>query len=428
MNAQKRVRDRLIDLRRDFHQHPEPAWCEYYTMDRIVNEVTNIGVDELYIGREALAPSEQMSVPSEDVHEQWLEHARELGADSDLLAEMSGGYTGAVVTLKEGNGPTIALRVDIDGLYINESTERDHLPAAEGFRSENEQTMHACGHDAHMTIGLGVLEALKESEFEGTFKLFFQPAEERGSGGKPMAASGHLEGVDYLLALHVGLGHPTGEIVAGMVKPLANIKFTAKFSGENAHAGVAPESGNNAIQALGTAIQNSYAIPRHGEGATRVNIGRVEGGTASNIISDNVRIEAEARGETTELMEYTFKRLKQVLRESATMHDCDVDFEVTGHSPRADSNEDLSAVVYEASKGVDGVTDPIMQADFGGSEDATCLMNVVEDNGGKAAYSIIGTDHPAGHHNSRFDIDEGSLRIGVETMCDAIVQVSREKP
>lgn len=127
-------------------------------------------------------------------------------------------------------------------------------------------------------------------------------------------------------------------------------------------------------------------------------------------------------------MEYTFKQLKQVPRESATMHDCEVDFEITGHSPRADSNGDLSKVVYEASKGVDGVTNPIMQADFGGSEDATCLMNVVEDNGGKAAYSIIGTDHPAGHHNGRFDIDEASLRIGVETMCNAIVRVSRETP
>jgi aminobenzoyl-glutamate utilization protein A len=156
-------------------------------------------------------------------------------------------------------------------------------------------------------------------------------------------------------------------------------RSTSRQTLEFSHAGVAPESGKNTIQVLGTAIQNSYAILCHGEGATRVNIGRVEGGTASNVISDSVRIEAEARGETTELMEYTFKRLKQVLRESATMHDCDVDFEVTGHSPRADSNEDLSAVVYEASKRIDGVTDSIMQADFGGSEDATCLMNVFED-------------------------------------------------
>lgn len=428
MTLQNRIYDRLTELRREFHQHPEPAWCEYYTMDRLVNEITNLGVDELHIGRDALATDERLSVPDQKIHEEWLKRAHNFGADDDLLAEMSGGYTGAVAVLKKGNGPTIGLRVDIDGLYIEESNRDDHLPTIEGFRSENEQTMHACGHDAHMAIGLGVLEDIKESDFEGTFKLFLQPAEESGGGGKPMAESGHLDDVDYLLALHVGLNHPTGEVVAGMVRPLSNIIFTAEFSGKAAHAGVAPERGHNAIQALGTAIQNSYAIPRNSEGATRVNIGRVEGGTASNIISDSVQIEAEVRGETTEMMEYMFTKIRRVLQNSAEMHDCEFEFEITGRSPRADSNEDLSAVVYKISKKIDEVTNPIMKANFGGSEDATCLMNVVEENGGKAAYSIIGTDHPADHHNGRFDIDEASLDIGVKTMTNAIRQIANECP
>jgi len=102
--------------------------------------------------------------------------------------------------------------------------------------------------------------------------------------------------------------------------------------------------------------------------------------------------------------------------------------EITGQAPRADSDEELADLVYEASKTVDGVTNSIMTSGLGGSEDATYLMQVVEENGGKSAYSLIGTDHPAGHHNPRFDVDEESIRIGIETMAEAVQRTASERP
>jgi len=126
---------------------------------------------------------------------------------------------------------------------MRESDEREHRPAAEGFRSEHDGYMHACGHDAHLAMALGTLERVKESEFDGTLTVFFQPAEEISGGGKAMAESGYLDDIDYLLALHIGLDHPTGEIVAGIEKPLAMAHLTATFEGASAHAGKAPNEG-----------------------------------------------------------------------------------------------------------------------------------------------------------------------------------------
>ncbi|MFB6198596.1 MAG: M20/M25/M40 family metallo-hydrolase, partial [Halobacteriaceae archaeon] len=184
--------DSLIQLRRDLHRHPEPAWCEFYTTQRIVEELEALDVDDIIIGRDAIKVDDRMAVPDEETRKEWRERALAAGADEDRINKMKGGFTGLVATINEGSGPTIALRVDIDGLLREESTGDDHEPAAEGYRSENPGAMHACGHDAHAAIGVGVLDAISRSDFRGTLKVFFQPGEERVAGGKAMAKSGHL--------------------------------------------------------------------------------------------------------------------------------------------------------------------------------------------------------------------------------------------
>ncbi|WP_281193468.1 amidohydrolase, partial [Halorubrum sp. F4] len=249
------VAERLVELRRGFHEHPEPGWREYYTTSRLVEEIERIGVDELAVGREAYDPDDRMNVPDEGAHDdgahdEWVERARERGAREDVLEATAGGVTGCVAVLDRGEGPTVGLRVDIDGLLVEESTDDDHEPARGGFRSEHEGVMHACGHDAHMTLGLATLEAVKESDFSGRFVVFFQPAEELGGGGHPMAESRFIEGIDYLFAVHVGLGHPTGRIVSGIERVLAIAHVEATFRGTSAHAGKSPEEGDNAMQAL----------------------------------------------------------------------------------------------------------------------------------------------------------------------------------
>ncbi|WP_293026894.1 amidohydrolase [Natronococcus sp.] len=419
----------LVSLRRDLHRKPEPAWREFYTTARIVEELEDrLELDELHVGPDAIAAEHRMGVPDESELETWYEQAREHGADEAVLESLKGGYTGAVAVLERGEGPTVGLRVDIDGLPQPESEDPDHLPVAEGFRSEHDDAMHACGHDAHATIGIGVLEAIAESDFSGTLKVFFQPAEEVVGGGKSMAESEHIEDVDHLLALHIGLDHPTGEIVAGIDGFLAVRHLEATFTGEPAHAGGHPEQGRNAVQAMATAVQNCYGIPRHSDGQTRINAGVVEGGSAANVIPEEARIVAEVRGETTELMEYMYEKAERVMRSAAEMHDCEVDLEIGAAAPSATSDQALVDVVDDVASGVDGVERVLERDQLGGSEDATFLMREVQQNGGLACYVGVGTDHPGGHHTSTFDVDEASLGQGIETIAGAIERIGLERP
>jgi len=421
MNQQRT--DRLVAVRRDLHRHPEPAWCEFYTTGRIVDELERIGVDELLIGPDLLDGDARMAVPEDAELDAWHERAREAGARADVLDKCDGGFTGALATIDRGPGPTVALRVDIDALPITESSETDHQPAAAGFRSATDGYMHACGHDAHTAIGVGVLERVVRSDFSGTFKLLFQPAEEVIGGGKAVAESGVLDDVDRLLALHIGLDHPTGEIVAGVDGFLAVRQFEATMTGESAHAGGHPAGGRDAVQALATAIQNLHAIRRHEDGATRVNAGVVEGGTATNIVPEHARMEGELRGETTPLREYMSERAETVIDHAAGMHDCEARVETIAEAPSAESDAELAEVVYETAAQVAGVDSRLRTADLGGSEDATYLMKRVQDRGGLASFVGVGTDHPGGHHTPTFDVDERSLSIGVDLLASAIARL-----
>jgi aminobenzoyl-glutamate utilization protein A len=420
MNATA-YRDWLVSTRRELHRRPEPAWREFYTTARIVEEIERIGVDELLVGPEILAGDARAAVPEQSELQTWLDRAREDEMDPDVLDRLDGGYTGAIATIERGEGPTIALRVDIDGLPQTESSAETHAPAAGGFRSEHEGYMHACGHDAHAMFGLGVLRAIAEDEaFAGTLKVLFQPAEERVAGGKPVAESGRLDDVDALLAVHVGLDHPTGEVVAGIDGFLAVAEFDARFEGEPAHAGGQPNRGANAVQAMATAIQNLYAIPRHEDGPTRINAGRVGGGTASNIIPEEAFIHGEVRGETTDLMEYTRERAERVIESAAEMHGCSATIDHGAEAPSAESDEPLVDHVAGVAEGIDRVDSVRRRDELGGSEDATYLMRRVQQQGGLASYVCVGTDHPGSHHTATFDVDEESLLIGVDVLTESI--------
>jgi aminobenzoyl-glutamate utilization protein A len=434
--SQQAERDRLVEIRRDLHRRPEPAWREFYTTARIVEELECIGVDELHVGPDAIAEDERMAVPDDEELDEWYRQAREAGADEVVLQQLEGGYTGAVAVIGQGesadgevaDGPTVGLRVDIDGLLRAESSDDDHHPAAEGFRSEHEGAMHACGHDAHATIGLGVVEAVKDTDFEGTLKVFFQPGEEMIAGGKSMAESDHLADVDYLLAAHIGLDHPTGEVVAGLDGFLAVSHFRAEFSGVPAHAGGQPNEGENAVQAMATAVQNLHSIARHEDGATRVNAGKVGGGTATNIIPEEAFVEGEVRGETTELKDYMKEKAERVIESAAEMHGCEVELTTNGEAPSAESDDALVSVVGDVAGETDGVENVVERDELGGSEDATYLMRAVQQNGGKAAYVGVGTDHPGGHHTATFDVDEDSLPVGIDVLEDAIREIAAEQP
>ncbi|QHS17480.1 M20 family metallo-hydrolase [haloarchaeon 3A1-DGR] len=413
----------LTELRREFHRNPEPGWCEFRTTVRIVEELERLGVDEIHVGPDALDSDERLGVPDEDVLAEWYERAAAETDRTDLLEQLEGGHTGAVAVVRNGEGPTVGLRVDIDALPITESTDDDHRPVAEGFRSTNEGYMHACGHDAHITFGLGVLRTVLESDFEGTFKVFFQPSEELLGGGKAMASGPHIDDVDYLFGAHVGLDVPVGTVVAGLDEALALSRMDVTFEGESAHAGLAPNEGRNAVQAFIAAADNVYGIPRHREGNTRVNVGQLRSDNAANVIADRVTASIEVRGESTELMEYMRDAVRRYVDAAAEMHECTAEIELTGESIRQDCDEELvelvSGTVTDRSDSLSLVRRDALAA----SEDATYLMQAVSENGGAATYLGIGASNPSGHHTPRFDVDEECLPIGVEVLSASVLQL-----
>lgn len=406
----------LIELRREFHQYPEPGWCEFWTTARIVEKLERIGVDEIHVGPDALDTDERLGVPDDQELSQWFEKAKSKTDRTDVLEQIEGGNTGVVAVVKRGDGPSVGLRVDIDALPIEESSNDEHAPAAEGFRSNNEGFMHACGHDSHITFGLGTLERLIESDFSGTFKVFFQPSEELLGGGKAMAAGPHINNVDYVIGVHVGLDHPTGTVVAGLDGALALTRWDIEFQGESAHAGLAPNDGRNAVQALVTAAENMYSIPRHEKGATRVNIGKIRSDNAANVIADRATAQAEVRGESTELMEYMSDSVSRCLDSAAEMHECTVNVSTIGEAIRQDSDEELVALTSEVARDLEGTSSIVRRDTLGASEDVTYLMKAVKENGGQGTFIGIGTDHPTGHHTSTFDVDEDSLPIGIAVL------------
>jgi aminobenzoyl-glutamate utilization protein A len=414
-----------VAVRRRLHRRPEPFWREFHTTSIIVEELRRTDVDEIHVGRDALAVDERLGVPEEATLESWRERAERAGADEDVLEATAGGATGVVARADRGDGPTVGLRVDIDGLAQTEATTGDHRPAAAEFRSEHDGLMHACGHDANAAIGVAALERVLDSDFGGTFVLFFQPASEIEGGGRPMARGPHASDLDCLFVVNVGFDHPTGEVVAGVDGMYAIERFRAEFLGESAHAAVDPQAGRNAVQAMTTAVSDLYAIPRHADGSTRVNVGTVEGGRATNLVADRVTIEGEVRGETTALREWMWKRAERVLESGARVHGCDVRRETIGQAPSADSDGSLADLVYGVLADVDAVTTPVRRAPFGTGEDAAWLMHAARNDGGTATHLIVGTDHPSGHHTPTFDVDEASLTIGSEVVARAVRAVDQ---
>ncbi|GAA0281678.1 amidohydrolase [Halobacterium noricense] len=413
----------LIALRREFHEFPEPGWREFWTTTRIVEELESLDVDQIHIGAEALDPDERLGVPDEQAQSEWLERAAARTDRDDILEQVAGGHTGVVAVVDRGDGPTVGLRVDIDALPITESANESHKPTGAGYRSENEGFMHACGHDAHITFGLGTLQTVLESDFSGTFKVFFQPSEELLGGGKAMAAGSHIDDVDYLVGTHVGLDHPTGTVVAGLDEVLAFSRFDVTFTGESAHAGLAPNQGQNAVQALVDATSNIYGIPRHRDGATRVNVGEINSDNAANVIASKATATVEVRGDSDELMEYMRDSVLRHIDSAAEAQGCEAETSLIGEAIREDSDEELVDLVDGIAGDVDEVSSVHRRGSTGASEDVTYLMRAVKENGGKATYVGIGGGNPSGHHTPTFDIDEDCLLIGVSVLSGAILDL-----
>ena len=329
----------LTAIRRDLHRYAEPGWLEMRTTSLLARKLTDLGY-EVLTGPAVCKADARMGLPSDDVLEAHYKWAQENGADPEFLPATRGGFTGVIATMHCGEGPTIALRFDIDALGVLEADDETHLPAREGFRSVTPGIMHACGHDGHAAIGIGTAMLLRElrDQLHGTVRLIFQPAEEGVRGASSIVAAGHLDDADYALAAHVfPAGKAAGLVDVGVLAEngtggLATSKLDVTFHGRSAHAGIAPQEGRNALLAAATAVLNLHAIPRYGNTPTQLNVGTLRAGTGRNVICETAKLELEVRGQTTEANDYMLRRAQQIVKAAAEMQDCTVELQPMGHA------------------------------------------------------------------------------------------------
>ncbi|WP_319583662.1 amidohydrolase [uncultured Pseudodesulfovibrio sp.] len=411
------LEDGLIRRRRDLHRFPEAAWTEFRTASMVATVLLALGY-EVRLGEDAVCRKSMLGVPSEEELAGHMERAVSQGGDPDLISRMAGGLTGVIGELRCGEGPVVALRFDMDANDLDEARDDDHRPWREGFASTNPGAMHACGHDGHVALGLGVAELLAglKDRLEGTVRLIFQPGEEGVRGAGPMVDAGALDGVDYLLGGHIGFRAPrTGQLVCGVGGFLATTKFDATFTGVAAHAGAAPEQGRNALLAAANAALNLHAIPRHGQGASRISVGVLNAGQGRNVVPPNALIKGETRGETTGINDFMFERAGEVLAGAARMYGVDLVLAEVGRSVSGQSDPELAAVVRQVAENMEFFkTSEIMDSlDLRGSEDFALMLAEVQRRGGLGTYIMLGSDLAAGHHNARFDFDERCLAPGV---------------
>ncbi|WP_461211278.1 amidohydrolase [Desulfocurvus sp. DL9XJH121] len=418
---------KLIEYRRDFHAYPESGWTEFRTSALIAKKLGELGY-RIRLGADIINKDSMMGVPCASELAAHMERAVAEGADADLVARMAGGLTGVCADLACGEGPVLALRFDIDANDVGEAEDQGHRPCKEGFASRHPNVMHACGHDGHAALGLGLAELLVglKNEFKGTVRLIFQPAEEGVRGAGPMTDAGILDDVDVILGGHIGfLAKETGQFICGAEKFLATTKFDARFTGVSAHAGGAPEEGKNALLAAACAALNLHAITRHSQGASRITVGRLDAGQGRNVIPPNGLIKAETRGVTSQIDAFMFERAQQVVAGAAAMYDVDYDITLMGKTKSGASDPSMARRIRAVAEGIAYFDNERMSdiVTMGGSDDFAHMMSAVQERGGQGSYFFLGAELAAGHHNSYFDFDEACLVPGVEFLAAMVLDV-----
>lgn len=357
----------LIDLRRELHRHPELGFREFETTKRIVAALEGNGLTA---------------------------HVRESG--SGVWAEVGSGDR------------LVAYRADIDGLPLEEESGVD-------FSSENPGIMHACGHDAHTAIGVGVAAVLSRLDnLPGRVRLIFQPAEELFPGGAGvMLAEDILDGVEGIIAMHVDPSLQTGCIG---LKPgpitSSSDRFTITLRGPGGHTS-RPHETPDTIFAAGKIITELEALlSRHTDARTPrvVTFGAIAGGEAANVIPALVRLTGTVRVAGPELWETIgtlFTDLVRMIVEptGVTTH---VDYE-TGIGPVNNDPE----VVWAIEQAAGTVLSPhsvLSTYTSMGAEDFSVFTQAVP--GALVRLGCRMEGRPAALHSARFDLDEDAIRVG----------------
>lgn len=269
-----------------------------------------------------------------------------------------------------------------------------------------------------MAIGLGTALVLMQcrSSLHGTVKLIFQPAEEGVRGAKSIVDGGHLAGVDYVLGGHLSdsqdISSPYVGVGDGLT--LATTKMDITFTGAATHAGVSPQLGRYAMLAAATAILNLHAIPRHGDTPTRVNVGKITGGTARNIVCDQVTLEAEVRAYSSAANDYMFAYAERIVKQAAAMHDCTCEIKLMGSAKCGINSPELSQRVMSLCQRELHLPVQPLEHSAAISEDYSYMSDYVMNHQGQSCYFHHLTPCAGSFHNRSFDFDERALVNGVK--------------
>lgn len=378
MDIKKRIDEifpELVEIRRDFHRHPEISEKEYRTQEKICEYL-----------------------------ETWeIEHIKGV-AQTGVIAIIRG----------KKEGKTIGARADIDALPILESND---LP----FKSVNEGVMHACGHDIHTTIHLGVAKIFKEieEELEGNVKIFFQPAEETIGGADRMIQEGYLKNpdVDYILALHVTPHLDVGEIELKYGKSnAATNEFYINIQGKSGHAAY-PDTAIDSIVVAGyiiTALQTLVSRNISPVNSVVLTLGQINGGVKNNIIPGEVTMSGTFRTLDPETREFTKNRIKEIVESTARAHGAIGTVEIKDGYPALINDDKIVKILEEIGEATLG-RKSIRYKEFPrmGADDFAFFLEKVQ-----GAYYYLGSGNKekgwvAPIHNESFIVDEGVIKIGV---------------
>lgn len=334
------------------------------------------------------------------------------------------GRTGVVGELGAG-GPIIAIRADMDALPIQEENDLPYVSCVRGV-------MHACGHDAHTAILMGIASLLAAEVFQGTLRLLFQPAEEvsdaEGLSGAPrMVQDGAMDGVDAVLALHVHPGSPVGEIDVDAGPASAGVDtFWATITGRGVH-GAYPHKGLDPLHITGHVILALYAIISRRVNpleAAVISLGSVHAGRAANVIPDKVELSGTIRYLQPDVQQVLHAEIGRAF-EVAHALGGDYELRIEDGGPPMINDPGIVGVLREAAADLLGRENVKVRERTMGAEDFGRLSSLAPGAMFSLGCRIEGEERRG--HSPTFDLDERCLPVGAAVLAETALRLLRRQ-